>query len=137
MGRWKGRRQRFPEVRVLLLNGRAGESREFRVLNPRVTMGSDENNPFVIRRPSVSHRHAALVYTKDHYEVSDLGSTNGTYVNGQRVSGPTLVEIGDEIRLGDAIFVLAKPAPSSISPPLRKSPLPRRVLTLRGAFESH
>lgn len=132
---WQRKRQ-VPEVRILSLNARTDETSEFRVLKAELTIGSDENNQFVIRRPSVSRRHASLAFRKDHYEISDLGSTNGTFVNSQRVRRPTILEVGDELRIGDATFILAKPAGSGILPSAGKRAVPKKVLTSRGAFEA-
>ena len=49
----------------------------------------------------VSMRHAELRHAADAWHLIDLGSRNGTYVNGQRVQGQTPVGAGDEIRLGE------------------------------------
>jgi pSer/pThr/pTyr-binding forkhead associated (FHA) protein/peroxiredoxin len=131
---WKRRRQ-IPEVRFLALDARTGEAPEFRMLKSEATIGSGEDNQLVIRRASVSRSHASLAFRKDHFEISDLGSTNGTFVNGRRVSSPVDVEVGDEIRFGDALFVLGKPAAPGISSLLRQGGLPKKVLTLRGTLE--
>jgi pSer/pThr/pTyr-binding forkhead associated (FHA) protein/peroxiredoxin len=131
---WKRRRQ-VPEVRLLTLDARTDEAPEFRMLKSEATIGSGEDNQLVIRRDSVSRRHASLAVRKDHYELSDLGSTNGTFVNGRRVSGPVEIEVGDEIRFGDALFILGKPAAPGIPSPSQKSGLPKKVLTLRGTLE--
>ena len=132
--RWK-RNRPVPEIRFLPLNARTGEPGEFRVLKSEALIGSGEENQFVIRRPSVSGRHASLAFRKDHFEIADLDSTNGTFVNGRRIKRATAVKLGDEIRLGDAAFVLAKPADSAVRALKRKRALPKKVLTRRGAFE--
>jgi pSer/pThr/pTyr-binding forkhead associated (FHA) protein/peroxiredoxin len=131
---WRRNRE-VPELRILSLNRGAEEAVEFRLLKSEATIGSGENNQFVIRRASVSRRHASVAFRRNRYEISDLGSTNGTFVNGQRVKTPVLIEIGDEIRFGDATFILAKPAGSRILPSRRRNSLPRKVLTSRGALE--
>jgi 6-phosphogluconolactonase (cycloisomerase 2 family) len=51
----------------------------------------------------ISRRHAVFRREDDHFVVEDLGSTNGTFLNGQRVSGPMALTTGDEIRLGETI----------------------------------
>ncbi|HJU11501.1 MAG TPA: redoxin domain-containing protein, partial [Candidatus Binataceae bacterium] len=113
---------------------KADEPCEFRLLSSEALIGSSEDNQFVIRRSCVSRRHAALRFVKDQYELSDLGSTNGTFINGQRITGRTRVELGDEIRIGDAAFIVAKPVCSGSVRP-GKSNLPKKVLTFRGACE--
>jgi pSer/pThr/pTyr-binding forkhead associated (FHA) protein len=131
---WKRKRQ-VPEMRILSLNARGDEAREFRVLRREMAVGSGEDNQFVIRRPSVSRHHASLVFKTDHYEIADLGSTNGTFVNGQRVRGPAILGIGDELRIGDAAFILANPMGSGILRSAGKQSVPKKILTSRGAFE--
>ena len=48
----------------------------------------------------VSARHAALTYRGRAWYVEDLGSTNGVFVNGTRIEGPTPVAWGDELQVG-------------------------------------
>ncbi len=131
---WK-RNYQVPEMRFVPLNPRTGEAGEFRVLQSEAVIGSGENNQFVIRRSSVSHRHASLAFRKDHFEIADLDSTNGTFVNGRRIKGTATLKLGDEIRFADVAFVLANPADASVRALKRKSALPKKVLTLRGACE--
>jgi len=131
---WKRRRQ-IPEVRFLALNARTDEPREFRVLKSEASIGSGEDNQFVIRRSGISTRHASLAFRKNRYEISDLGSTNGTFVNSRRISGSVVVEAGDEVGFGDALFVLAKPVGSGILSSSRASSVAKKVLTLRGSLE--
>jgi pSer/pThr/pTyr-binding forkhead associated (FHA) protein len=132
---WK-RRRHVPEVRFVALNARTDEPREFRLLKSEASIGSGENNQFVTRRSGVSQRHASLAYRKDHYEISDLGSTNGTFVNSRRINVPVVVEAGDEIGFGEALFVLTKPADSGILSSSRASNRAKKVLTLRGSLEA-
>jgi len=51
----------------------------------------------------VSRRHARIAWTGTGYIVEDLGSTNGTFVNGERVSGPRMLQSGDRLQLGDQV----------------------------------
>jgi FHA domain len=131
---WK-RKQQFSELRLVWLNACSEEPGEFRLLQPEAPIGSTEDNLFVIRKPSISRRHAILAFRRGRYEISDLGSTNGTFVNGHRINTSTAVEPGDEIRIGDAIFVLAKPFNSGIARPAGTR-IRKKVLSLRGAFEA-
>jgi len=56
---------------------------------------------------SVSRRHAELRYEADGWTLHDLGSTNGTHVNGLRVAGAIRVHPGDQVRFGRLSFRLA------------------------------
>ncbi len=71
-----------------------------------VIMGRDSNADFCISHPSVSSHHAKITKTGNGYELEDLNSTNGTYVNGLRVKRKSIVNFGDEIQLGIKSFIL-------------------------------
>ncbi len=49
---------------------------------------------------SASRQHAELRPSNDHWQILDLNSSNGTFVNGQRVVSPTDIKDGDQIRVG-------------------------------------
>ncbi len=83
----------------------SGEERIAYILNETETyVGRTLNNAFVIEHPSVSKRHARIVAEEDDYAVYDLGSSNGTFVNGKRVTEARLVD-GNEVRFGRAHYV--------------------------------
>jgi hypothetical protein len=69
------------------------------------TIGSVAGNTVVLADPAVSRKHAGIRKVNGLYELADLGSTNGIYVNGHKVPKKTL-EPGDIIRVGntEAVF---------------------------------
>jgi hypothetical protein len=69
------------------------------------TIGSVAGNTVVLADPAVSRKHAGIRKVDTSYELADLGSTNGVYVNGHKVPKKTL-EPGDIIRVGntEAVF---------------------------------
>jgi hypothetical protein len=69
------------------------------------TMGSVAGATVVLADPAVSRKHAAIRKVDGSFELADLGSTNGVYVNGHKVPKKTL-EVGDIIRVGntEAVF---------------------------------
>lgn len=68
------------------------------------TLGRKEENSIVLSDKFVSSNHAKI-YVKDGAIIlEDLNSTNGTFVNEQRISGKIRVGINDEIRLGSTVF---------------------------------
>jgi protease PrsW len=82
----------------------AGEERiAFILYEDETFVGRTLNNAFVIEHPSVSKRHARVVADGDRYSVHDLSSSNGTFVNGKRVTEARL-EDGCEVRFGRAHF---------------------------------
>src|SRR4051812_16096131 len=64
-----------------------------------VLIGRSRRCDFVVADPSVSRRHALLLRSRDGWTLYDLGSTNGTRVNGWRVERAALRQ-GDEVELG-------------------------------------
>lgn len=83
----------------------SGEERIAYILNQNeILVGRTLNNGFVIEHPSVSKRHARLVVEDNVYALFDLGSSNGTFVNGKRITEARL-EDGCEVRFGRAHYV--------------------------------
>ena len=74
----------------------------------------------VVDDPQVSRRHAGLNPAGDALEVEDLGSLNGTWVNGARIDGLVRLAPGDQVRVGDTTFeveaVPAAGAPAASEP---------------------
>src|SRR5690242_12067004 len=81
--------------------------------------------------PELSRRHAQLSLLPDgRVLVEDLGSTNGTWVNGSRIPAPTLLAPGDQLALGGSVLQVLSPGPSqapvagqpAAAPPKEKRP---------------
>ncbi|MDX1948857.1 MAG: diguanylate cyclase [Pirellulaceae bacterium] len=70
---------------------------------PELVLGRDEACDIQLVDDSVSRRHARIESTEEGSVISDLGSTNGTYINDERVSERKLAP-GDRLRLGNQIF---------------------------------
>jgi hypothetical protein len=80
----------------------------------------------VIPDPGVSRRHARVQAQNGDVIVEDLGSSNGTYVNGHRISGPVEVGAGDELQVGDTLLGVQRGAPTTAVMQPRRS-APRRL----------
>ncbi len=63
-------------------------------------IGRTPGNDVIVDHPLISRRHAQIDCSSSHWTVTDLGSTNGTYVNGRRVREPMPLAIGDVVDLG-------------------------------------
>jgi pSer/pThr/pTyr-binding forkhead associated (FHA) protein len=84
-------------------------------------VGRDEGLDLVLADPQVSRRHARLMPDGGGALVEDLGSTNGTFVNGDEIHSPTHVEPGDQLLLGTSVVLVRTPAevaaqPSAVRP---------------------
>jgi pSer/pThr/pTyr-binding forkhead associated (FHA) protein len=91
-----------PEVtpRLLVISGpQAGEV--FDLEPGELIIGREEGSPIWLWDPKVSHHHALLHRQGDQVIVEDSHSTNGTMVNGARISFPTALAPGDVITVGD------------------------------------
>jgi hypothetical protein len=138
----------------------SGEAREVALADALLNIGKASENALALPDPSVSRHHAAVRRQGGEYVVLDLGSSNGTFVNGQRV-GPE----GQALRPGDVIIVgrtqlifdlqaaaplpapppaPAPPQPAPTSPPRLASALPKpaqppgggqRQVALDGRYE--
>lgn len=73
------------------------------------TLGRDVNNTVVVDDAFASGRHAALTYRGRSWYLEDLGSTNGTWLNGERVVAPMLLGWGDEVQVGRVRMRLDRP----------------------------
>ena len=75
-------------------------------LDAVTTLGRDVNNAIVVDDPFASSDHAVLTFRSGAWYVEDLGSTNGTFVNGVPVERVAPVGFGDELQVGEVRFRL-------------------------------
>ena len=69
-------------------------------------VGRDLANDIAISDPEVSRRHARFMRKEEEFLVEDLGSTNGTFLNGERISSPQELKVGDVITLGENVVLV-------------------------------
>src|SRR4030042_999250 len=72
----------------------------------QIGIGRDSSNEIAINDAEVSRRHARLTFQGGKYVLEDMGSTNGTFVNGQRLSGPRVLKPGEVISFGEQIMLV-------------------------------
>jgi pSer/pThr/pTyr-binding forkhead associated (FHA) protein len=72
---------------------------------PEISIGRDNTNTIAISDAEVSRRHARMELRGSAYVIQDLGSTNGTFVNGMRVSGIQVLNTGDMVSFGEGIVM--------------------------------
>ena len=73
-----------------------------------VTLGRADDSTLVLTDDYASNRHARLVPGDGAWMVEDLGSTNGTYLGGSKVTRPTPVPLGTPIRIGKTVLELRR-----------------------------
>ena len=88
------------QQRALLIYG----GRRLMVAPRGATLGRSRECEIVVEDPNVSRQHAELRPRGGAWVISDLGSTNGTRVNGRTINGPEVVHPGDEIEVGSSLI---------------------------------
>lgn len=89
-------------ARLLIQQG-PEKGREYLLTDAQMSLGRSSNNEIVVNDPEISRRHVLFSREGNQYTIKDLGSTNGTFVNGQRCTGVVSLKDGDLIEFGDTI----------------------------------
>ncbi len=97
------RRRRREGRKILFVRSENQKGIEVEITDVTVLGRSDEAD-LVIDDPYASDFHMRLVVQEDAMMLHDLGSTNGTYVNGRRVTVPTELRRGDNIQVGKTVM---------------------------------
>ncbi len=106
-------------MRVLVVGGgpRAGMRVE---LTGELVLGREEG--LLLDDAQCSRRHARLYLDAEGVVVEDLGSRNGTWVNGQKIGGPTRLSPGDQLYVGSTTLFLEAPVAAVHDPPAAPQP---------------
>lgn len=107
---------------TVVITEKGGAQRRIDFARPEVSIGRVQGNDVILRKGNVSKRHARLTRKGDQFELTDLNSTNGTYVNGRKLASPRLVSTSDKIYIADFILTVEPSARGS-----RAGPLPGSV----------
>jgi len=78
----------------------------FPLAGDQLIIGRDSSNGVAINDAEISRKHSRLSFQGGKYVLEDLGSTNGTFVNGQRLAGPVVLKPGDVVSLGEQIVLM-------------------------------
>ena len=89
----------------LIVQSGTGMGTEYPLEKPELFLGRDLSSDLVINDPEVSRRHLRLVLDGATYRIEDLGSTNGTFIHGLRLTVPALLKPGEVITLGEKIVL--------------------------------
>jgi pSer/pThr/pTyr-binding forkhead associated (FHA) protein len=119
---------------VVLTQSMAGRSVDLAV--ERTSIGRVEDNAFQIAEPSVSSRHCEILLRGSDIVVKDLNSTNGTFINGEKITDEGILKPGQTLRLGNVELKLDVPGAPASSPapaPAPSSPPPPKKEAAKAA----
>jgi DNA-binding response OmpR family regulator len=124
---------------ALLLRIEGGEIKErWSLAAPLTTIGRWQDNDLIIDDRWVSRHHARVRREGDRYLIEDLGSKNGTLVNGRRIGEPTALADGDEIQVSPLVpltfvgYASTAPLPAEARAPGLEFDLATRQVRVRG-----
>jgi pSer/pThr/pTyr-binding forkhead associated (FHA) protein len=112
---------------VLLSAGMTGRTHELKA--EKTTIGRVEDNTFQITEPSVSSHHCEVLLRGAEVAIKDLNSTNGTYINGEKITDAPLM-IGQILRLGQVEMRLESDAPPPAAKKLDQTLVMQRGVSL-------
>lgn len=87
----------------LVVHGNLSAQDEYELPQRTTKIGREAFNDIVLYDPEVSRNHAHIQYHQGRYIIEDLGSTNGTFVNGKRITAPVPLHNGDTIEMGEGV----------------------------------
>ncbi len=104
-------------MHVLIIQSGKHKGKKVRLADPEIIIGRDEEARIRIASSEVSRQHAILIPTADGVLVRDLGSRNGTFIDGVPIQGEVMLRPGGSLSIGPLSFELAgadgtkKPSP--------------------------
>lgn len=97
----------------IIISEKGGAERKESFDKNEINVGRVQGNDLVLPKGNVSKHHARLLFRDGRFIVTDLKSTNGTYVNGRKIAQATIVREGDKVYVGDFVLRLDSAAGSS------------------------
>lgn len=93
------------------------QDRELELDLDEVTIGRADDNIIQLTEKRSSRQHCRIEETPDGYVLHDLGTSNGTRLNGVRVEGSIALKVGDQIAIGEARIRIGEPVVAEATPP--------------------
>jgi len=123
---------------AVVITDEGGVQRRLDFSKPELTVGRVNGNDIVLAKRNVSKQHARLSLEDEKAVVVDLNSTNGTWVNGRKITAPHPLKSGDKIYIADFIITLESAdengaGPSQLSEPPKTPPKSSAARSSRGA----
>ena len=95
---------------TIVITEKGGKPRAELFDQGELTIGRVQGNDIVLPKGNISKRHSRIVLRDGKFIIVDLKSTNGTYVNGKRISSPQVLKDADKVYIGDFTLTLDNPA---------------------------
>src|SRR5262245_4326922 len=108
----------------LTITEKGGEPRALSFDKDEVLIGRVSGNDIVLPKGNVSKRHSKLALRNGQIEISDLKSTNGTYVNGRKIVDPLVLSGTDRVYVGDFLITIEGLAAAEGASGARRMPVP-------------
>ncbi len=89
---------------AVVVTEKGGEQRRLEFDKNEVTIGRVQGNDVILPKGNVSKRHSRIVVKDGKFIIVDLKSTNGTYVNGRKITSPLVIKASDRVYIGDFIL---------------------------------
>src|ERR1700730_1599322 len=93
----------------VILTEKGGPTQRLDFDADEITVGRVEENDICLAKGNISKKHTRIVVKDRRVIVLDLKSTNGTYVNGQKLAGPQVITRSDNVYIGDFILNVEPP----------------------------
>ncbi len=106
---------------AVIISEKGGAERRESFDRTEINVGRVQGNDLMLPKGNVSKRHARLLFRDGRFIVTDLKSTNGTYVNGRKIAQATIVREGDKIYIGDFVLRIETAQATSQSAGLKEA----------------
>src|SRR4029077_2679422 len=91
---------------AIVVNEKGGETRRLEFDKLEITIGRVQGNDIILPKGNVSKRHSRIVLKDGKFIIVDLKSTNGTYVNGRKITSPIVIKSTDKVYIGDFVLTI-------------------------------
>ena len=91
---------------AITISEKGGETKRLDFDKPEITIGRVQGNDIILPKGNVSKRHSRIVLKDGKFIIVDLKSTNGTYVNGRKITSPIVIKGTDKVYIGDFVLTV-------------------------------
>lgn len=110
---------------TVTISEKGGQQSQYEFNKPEITIGRMKGNDIVLPKGNVSKKHSQILVRDGAIHIADLNSTNGTYVNGRKVTSEQALTENDKIYIGDFILQVEREQDVASAPPAAPPSPPR------------